>query len=1348
MSTRTVAQHADWLGLTEPVGPFLTLPVLRRVWPGGLDRTSAPLRAEVRERVENLGTSDRERREFIEWTLRTLLRYGTQLRTGQAVPDTLTITLPEHASVLRPDFVLVGPSEDDLQSGRPRMLVHTWPAGTDPTAHVAKQRWAASPIDRMVAHCRSVSVELGLVTDGDRFTLVWAPRSRPVGRATWTANIFAEAAERTLLDSFTSVLGAKRFFSVQPDDQLEALLAEAADAQSDVTNQLGRQVRHAVELLVTAFSRGGREHGEGDPLASLDPHDVYEAACTIMMRLVFLLYAEERRLLPLGDDFYDGSYAISPIRQTLRDVADHIGNEEILEHSRTAWPRLLATFRAVYGGLSHDELRLPAYGGRLFDPDRYPFLEGRTAAQSWRTDIADPLPVDDRTVLGILTALQVLELREAGVTEARRLSFRSLDVEQIGHVYEGLLDHGARRLDETALGLIGKPGDEPEVPLSEFMEQAAKGTDSFVAWLSERTGRTEKQILTLLAKPVDELRLRRLRVACDNQTALTDELKAYAWLLRDDLRQLPTVYLAGSVYVTKVTARRDSGTEYTTKELAEEVVRHALEPLVYRPGPAEGADRADWNPKSSAELLALQICDPAVGSGAILTAACRYLADRLVEAWASEGATPVIASDDPTDDIDDVVVEARRAVAEQCLYGVDRDPMAVEMAKLSLWLVTMAKERPFSYLDHALRAGDSLLGITTLEQVMRLNLHPEEAALNFAGDLEPIVMEALRIRDQLEAAPVVAIRDVEDKERLHRRVGEMLRAVTTAADLVVGAAVSTVGMSKQVYASRLAEAGSGLQAALKEPDETQQAHKIDALASTAAAWLAASCPPGQAASTPLHWPLAFPEAILRGGFDAFVANPPYIGNKYWKERIGTWFQPYFERVLGQKLGKPDLIVLFFWRMAKLTRTGGTVGSLTTQKIGEVDSKRLLESLVLDEMDIFRAVRSRPWPGRANVHISQLWLQHGKDWAGQKIHDGEIVAGIGADIRPVRELGDPKQLADHLFQFEGVHNGKGLAFVLPAQHNLVELEQSGLVRPYISGDDLTQGDPRRPSRYVIDLTGTSAGDLEALPPELQRYLEDVVKPTRTPENLKPYKGLDERWWTFWNTREEMFRRVRERKTCIVAGGVAKYLVALELPSEWVYTNKVAVFDLDRDDLQTLLLSPVFDLWLLYFGGTLGTGRTMKTSAVVNTFPLPETKADARLGKRWQEGVLASIPEKGNATDVLNAVHDQKQTASAVQELRSTIEDIARSVLIAYGWGDLDASHDFHDTVEGLRWTVAPTVAESILERTVKLNYERHAEEVAAGKHAKDTSPRRRSSARKATPDTVGPITLFGIDKDGE
>ena len=221
-----------------------------------------------------------------------------------------------------------------------------------------------------------------------------------------------------------------------------------------------------------AFDRIDAESGR-TLLAGVKEKDLYDSALTVMMRLVFLFSADERGLLLLGDPLYDQHYSLSTLSEILRERADQNG-EEVLERRHDAWCRLLATFRAVHAGVEHEAMRLPPYGGTLFDPNRYPFLEGRAADTQWQTTSAKPLPINNRVVLHLLEALQVLRVKVpgGGPAEARRLSFRALDIEQIGHVYEGLLDHTAKRAAEPILGLQGAKDREPEIPLSKLEELA------------------------------------------------------------------------------------------------------------------------------------------------------------------------------------------------------------------------------------------------------------------------------------------------------------------------------------------------------------------------------------------------------------------------------------------------------------------------------------------------------------------------------------------------------------------------------------------------------------------------------------------------------------------------------------------------------------------------------------------------------------------------------------------------------------------------------------------------------------------------------------------------------------
>src|SRR5690606_6024965 len=284
---------------------------------------------------------------------------------------------------------------------------------------------------------------------------------------------------------------------------------------------------------------------------------------------------------------------------------------------------------------------------------------------------------------------QYVEVGTGRSRERRRVSFRSLDVEQIGYVYEGLLAFEGFRADEVTVGLIGKEGLEEEVPLRELEALAAQATD--LPGLANALAQTYKDSkigsAAALAKklaPLSEAEWaearKRLLAVTGNDHELTERLRPFVGIIRQDLRGLPMVILPGQLFVTESTLRKNTGTHYTPRALAEQVVAGALEPLVYEPGPLQTADRDQWRLKSSDQILALKVADIAMGSGAFLVAAARYLGDRLVEAWVREGDPRAAGYRAPGDDRpldadqDPVVVEARRQVITHCLYGVDINP--------------------------------------------------------------------------------------------------------------------------------------------------------------------------------------------------------------------------------------------------------------------------------------------------------------------------------------------------------------------------------------------------------------------------------------------------------------------------------------------------------------------------------------------------------------------------------------------------------------------------------------------------------------------------------------------------
>jgi len=228
---------------------------------------------------------------------------------------------------------------------------------------------------------------------------------------------------------------------------------------------------------------------------------------------------------------------------------------------------------------------------------------------------------------------------------------------------------------------------------------------------------------------------------------------------------------SGRLVIQPGIERRRTSSHYTPRSLTAPIVRKTIEPLL----------RSMGEHPSSEKLLTLKICDPAMGSGAFLVETCRFLADQVVFAWTREGRHDLLAGPE------DATLVARRLVAQRCLYGVDKNPFAVNLAKLSLWLVTLAKELPFTFLDHALRHGDSLVGLS-FEQITAFHWKPGKQLRLFQTELEATLSEAIAARQRiLELAGDSSPSAQKEKEWLLRDAEDALERVRLIGDLVVGA---------------------------------------------------------------------------------------------------------------------------------------------------------------------------------------------------------------------------------------------------------------------------------------------------------------------------------------------------------------------------------------------------------------------------------------------------------------------------------------------------------------------------------------------------------------------------------
>jgi hypothetical protein len=1325
----------NWLAMVEPTGPFLTLPVLRQVWPT-LDALEPEARDKLRAAHAAWRTDPDGEATSLTWVwhvVRDLLDWRDDVETDPAELAALAVSVAEHEVTLAPSFALVEPGER-LKPDTCRLLGMVLPPGSTPTVRVKGDTWAATPADRMAHLCRTHGVELGLATDGRWWTLIWAPRGGVTTTATFDAVSWPEQTDRDLVRAFGSLLCRRRFFGVPDDEMLVPLLRKSLDNQEEVTEALGKNVRRAVELLVDAIGRWDirDRQGGGDGLGDLPAQDVYRGAVTVMMRVVFLLFAEERGLLPADNDLYTQAYSAGRLAAELDQRARQSGrgSEEQLEHSHAGWLRLFALFTAVHGGVRHPRLTLPAYDGSIFAPEMYPWL--------------DRVRVDDRTILHMLRAVQEVKIGR----EPRRLSFRALDVEEIGYVYEGLLSYEGRRAADTVVGLIGKSGLEEEVPLTELEAHAAVAPtmEALAARLADAYKDsgigTVKALTRKLVPPSEAERaeaLRQLLAVTGGDLALAERLLPFAGVLRTDLRGLPMVFLQDSLYVTESRLRKNTGTHYTPRFLAEQVVEGALEPLVYSPGPLQTADKDAWALRSPSEILTLKVADIAMGSGAFLVAACRYLATKLVEARARAGEEAAWKhhnneyGERPAADAeaDPVMVAARREIIEHCLYGVDINEMAVEMAKLSLWLVSMDPSLPFTFLDDRLEVGDSLLGITSLDQLEYLHLDPAEgrrlhedpdALFDATGDVRELVREMAKAR--LQISELVDSSDtLPEKRRLLAEANAKTERLRRYADLVVGAALSTAGKGARAREQAALKAAElTLSAATGEPDEEAKARDA------ARRWLATEVPGGNLPRKPLHWPLVFPEVFEAGGFGAIIGNPPFLGGLKVSEVLGEPYREFLVTDLGNGVrgtrGTGDLVAYFVLRVRMLAHQAGTAGLLATNTVAQGDTRQVgLDQVTNAGVQIYQATKSEPWPARSAVlHFSAIWMAF-EDHPVVPLFrlDGAQVSGITSSLDPVSRIGgNPERLiANRSIAFQGSNIlGQGFTISTSAARELLlrDRRNSDVLFPYLNGEDLNKRPDCSASRWVINFHDWPH-ERAATYAECYAQVVRDVKPARD-RNNQP--GRREKWWQYSEYRRGLVRSLEGLDRAVVIALVSKVVMPVMVPTGQVFSHKLGVFATDNPAMLALLSSAPHYWWAITRSSTLETRTNYSPTDVFVTLARPELTEELReLGERLDTYRRDSVmlPRQAGLTTTYNLVHDPTCKDSDIAEVRRIHLAIDHAVMRAYGWDDLELDHGFHETRQGIRYTVGPVVRQEILDRLLELNHERYAAEVAAGLHDK-------------------------------
>jgi hypothetical protein len=579
---------------------------------------------------------------------------------------------------------------------------------------------------------------------------------------------------------------------------------------------------------------------------------IYKNALFLVYRLLFVLYAEARDLLPLDVP----AYRALCLRDLLAEVRHnhqhgmHYGDDEAI------WTRLQALFALIDVG--QPEVGVPAYNGGLFDPTRRPFL----TRHSIRNDYLQAALIGLSTIPG----------RGKSYEQDRTpqpIDYRDLSVRHLGSLYEGLLEY-------TLFIVV----DEPHVV---------------------RAGNKQTQYI-----PYSQA---------------------------GKVRANETVLQVGDVYFSETAGeRKATGSYYTPEDVVDYIVRHTvgakLAELKAEFDTQQGiqrqlADLADTPPDIPLyqqiqralddqflrfvreRVLRLKILDPAMGSGHFLVNATHAVANFIVE-YLSE--TPWENSELNTD-----VATWKRQAAERCIFGVDLNELAVELARLCLWMTTAANGKPLTFLDHHLRWGNSLVGAWR-KDVGIYPLTKKESKQMFTLPLDRFEVELDQVLagyQDLYAKNSDRVEEVREKARIFdEEIYPILQAYRELLDLHIGVHFGN-GLKEAQYAQ--------LGAAVQDPTTWIQLKKLGLSELLA----------HHAEKHWFHWELEFPEVFVgeKPGFDVVVGNPPYVRQERISEQK-SFFQTAFNPVYH---GGADLYVYFLVQGIRNLTKGGILGFITANK---------------------------------------------------------------------------------------------------------------------------------------------------------------------------------------------------------------------------------------------------------------------------------------------------------------------------------------------------------------------------------------------------------------------------------
>jgi hypothetical protein len=461
-------------------------------------------------------------------------------------------------------------------------------------------------------------------------------------------------------------------------------------------------------------------------------------------------------------------------------------------------------------------------------------------------------------------------------------------------------------------------------------------------------------------------------------------------------------------------------------------------------------------------------------------------------------------------------------------------------------------------------------------------------------------------------------------------------------------------------------------------------------------------------------------------------NPPFIGGQKLTGALGTDYREYLvNRLGGGQRGSADLCAYFLLRNLALA-PGRRTGIIATNTIAQGDTREVgLDQATAAGWQVYRAIKSQPWPGTAALEVSLLWLGGSAGEGETPVLDGDEVRGITPGLDPQSRVnGKPYRLQANAGQsFIGSYVlGKGFVLQPEEARTLIEKDPRNeeALFPYLNGEDLNSRPDCSASRWVINFHGWSREQATTYE-DVFATVERDVKPVRLTNNRKVYRDY---WWQYAEKRPAMVEAIADLEQVVVIALVSKTAMPVRQPPGQVFSHMLGVFATDSAGQLAVLSSAMHYWWAVQRGSSLKGDLRYTPSDIYETFPHPdETSHLITAGSTLERAQRDAMAARGiGLTKLYNLVHTKTEQAADIEAVRQVHINLDATVAEAYGWNDLGLEHGFHETRQGTRFTIAPTAQTETLDRLLELSHARYKAEQEARLHApgakKNVAPKRK------------------------